>query len=85
MLLSCWCHPRCRLQEKQPTLTHGAAPPLIYDYYGFPPESYKITYPAPGFPELAEHAAALLRYPAHLHTVFLLFDMQPIVLPPKIS
>ena len=28
-------------------------PPLIYDYYGFPEESYRITYPAPGDPNLA--------------------------------
>ncbi|CAL5222345.1 g4696 [Coccomyxa viridis] len=48
-------------EERQPTLTSGAAPPLIYDYYGFPPEAYKITYPAPGYPELAEYAADLLR------------------------
>ena len=57
------------LQERQPTLTSGAAPPLIYDYYGFPPEAYKITYPAPGYPELAEYAADLLRYRAVPHPV----------------
>ncbi len=27
--------------------TH-AAPPMLYDYSGFPPESYEIQYPAPG-------------------------------------
>lgn len=27
---------------------------LYFDYYGFPPESYKYKYNAPGYPELAE-------------------------------
>lgn len=37
-----------------PTITSGAQPALIYDYYGFPPESYRIQYPAPGEPALAQ-------------------------------
>ena len=49
------------MQEKHPTVTSGEAPPVIYDYYGFPPESYKITYPAPGSPRLAQRAVDLLR------------------------
>lgn len=36
-----------------PTLTSGSKPPLIYDYYGFPQESYAIEYPCPGEPGLA--------------------------------
>ena len=28
----------------------SAHPPMVYDYYGFPPETYKIVYPAPGAP-----------------------------------
>ena len=43
------------------TLTGGQHPELIYDYYGFPKETYSITYRAPGAPALAEKAAALLR------------------------
>lgn len=35
------------------TITGAAQPPLIYDYNGFPPESYEISYPAPGLPTLA--------------------------------
>ena len=48
-------------EEAQPTLTAAPAPPLIFDYYGFPPETYEYEYPAPGAPELAERAHALLR------------------------
>ena len=33
------------------------SPKTIYDYYGFPDNYYTIQYPAPGFPELAEHVA----------------------------
>jgi len=36
------------------TITHGATPPLIYDYYGFPQPAYDIQYLAPGSPALAE-------------------------------
>lgn len=36
-----------------PTLTAGLQPGLIYDYAGFPKESYTIAYPAPGAPGLA--------------------------------
>ena len=40
----------------------GAAhPPMVYDYYGFPPETYTITYPAPGAPgDLAARTADLI-------------------------
>lgn len=24
---------------------------MLYDYYGFPPESYELSYPAPGPPQ----------------------------------
>ena len=41
-------------------LTSGAAPELIYDYYGFPPHTYLLNYPAPGEPQLAARIVALL-------------------------
>jgi aromatic ring-opening dioxygenase catalytic subunit (LigB family) len=40
--------------------TGNSAPPLIYDYYGFPPHTYQLTFPAPGDPALAARAAGLL-------------------------
>jgi aromatic ring-opening dioxygenase catalytic subunit (LigB family) len=43
-----------------PTVTTSAAPPLLYDYYGFPPHTYELTWPAPGSPELASRVRALL-------------------------
>ncbi|MGD9939919.1 MAG: class III extradiol ring-cleavage dioxygenase [Clostridia bacterium] len=44
-----------------PTLTAGAAPSLIYDYYGFPDEAYHVQYPAPGDPALAGRIESALR------------------------
>lgn len=40
-------------EQTIPTITSGKTPALFYDYYGFPEESYSISYPAPGAPELA--------------------------------
>ncbi|MFD2113618.1 DODA-type extradiol aromatic ring-opening family dioxygenase [Thiorhodococcus fuscus] len=47
-------------EERIPTITSGDRPDLIYDYYGFPEESYEIQYPCPGEPRLAERIHALL-------------------------
>ena len=35
----------------------AAHPPLIYDFYGFPPALYDLRYPAPGAPDLAREVA----------------------------
>ena len=47
-------------EQRYPTLTSAIAPPMLYDYGGFPPESYAIQYPAPGSPELAKKIQQLL-------------------------
>ncbi|HEY5649468.1 MAG TPA: class III extradiol ring-cleavage dioxygenase, partial [Nitrospiria bacterium] len=47
-------------EEETPTLTSGAQPPLIYDYYGFPEEAYRIEYPCPGERRLSEETHRLL-------------------------
>lgn len=41
-------------------ITAAEAPSLLFDYHGFPPETYQYEYPAPGHPQLAERAQALL-------------------------
>ncbi|MFP2908668.1 DODA-type extradiol aromatic ring-opening family dioxygenase [Pyxidicoccus sp. 3LFB2] len=43
-----------------PTVMTSARPPILYDYYGFPPASYQITWPAPGDPKLAARVQELL-------------------------
>jgi len=43
------------------TVMDGEAPPMFYDYYGFPEEAYKITYPAPGNSELAHKIVEILK------------------------
>jgi aromatic ring-opening dioxygenase catalytic subunit (LigB family) len=47
-------------EEPVPTVMTGERPPLYYDYYGFPPESYTLTWPAPGDPRLAARVAEFL-------------------------
>jgi len=42
------------------TVSSAARPPMIYDYYGFPPHTYRIQYPAPGSPEVAGRVRELL-------------------------
>lgn len=42
------------------SVTAADTPGLLYDYYGFPEESYQITYPAPGAPDLARDVHARL-------------------------
>lgn len=48
-------------EASQPTIISGPSPELLYDYYGFPPETYQIKYPVPGHPALAKMTFELLR------------------------
>jgi 4,5-DOPA dioxygenase extradiol len=45
-----------------PMLTGSARPETIHDFYHFPEPLYRLRYPAPGAPELAQRAQALLRH-----------------------
>jgi len=47
-------------EEPVPTVMSSARPPMLYDYGGFPPEAYTITWPAPGDPALAARVRDLL-------------------------
>ncbi len=47
-------------EERLPTVTTAEWPALFFDYYGFPPEAYRLTWPAPGSPPLAARVRALL-------------------------
>ena len=42
------------------TISKSAAPPMLYDYNGFPAHTYQLSYPAPGSPELAASIVLLL-------------------------
>lgn len=48
-------------EEKVATVLESFMPPMVYDYYGFPPVSYTYSYPAPGNPELAHKIDNLLK------------------------
>ena len=47
-------------EAHRPTLTNGAHPGMIYDFGGFEPELRTVQYPAPGAPDVAQEAFALL-------------------------
>ncbi len=47
-------------EAKVPTVLASPAPPLLFDYYGFPPHTYELTWPAPGEPRLAGRVRDLL-------------------------
>lgn len=56
-------------EESEATLLGASAPSMLYDYFGFPEEAYKLTYSAPGNPDLANRIAGLLKnneIPAHI-------------------
>lgn len=47
-------------EEQFPTVLGSENPPMLYDYYGFPDQAYKLSYPAKGNPELAKRIVDLL-------------------------
>jgi aromatic ring-opening dioxygenase catalytic subunit (LigB family) len=47
-------------EEGVPTVNAGARPPLLFDYGGFPEHTYRLTWPAPGAPDLAARVRDLL-------------------------
>jgi aromatic ring-opening dioxygenase catalytic subunit (LigB family) len=48
-------------EEPAFTVSTAAEPKLIFDYSGFPEHTYRLTWPAPGDPKLAERVAGMLQ------------------------
>ena len=48
-------------EEPVVSITAAPAPSLLFDYYGFPAETYEYRYPAPGYPALATRVRDLLQ------------------------
>jgi 4,5-DOPA dioxygenase extradiol len=48
-------------ETELPMVSTGARPETIHDFGGFPPALYKLRYPAPGTPEIAQRALELLK------------------------
>jgi aromatic ring-opening dioxygenase catalytic subunit (LigB family) len=48
-------------EEAEPTVQTSPAPPLLFDYYGFPEASYQLTWPAPGDAVLGTRVRELLQ------------------------
>ena len=47
-------------EETAPTVNASPAPPLLFDYHGFPDYTYQLTWPAPGSPIVAARVRELL-------------------------
>src|SRR6478735_2230248 len=47
-------------EADEPTVLTSTAPPLLYDYSGFPAHTYQLQWPAPGDPTLAARVRSLL-------------------------
>ena len=48
-------------EEPVTTVSTAIAPPMLYDYYGFPSHTYELQYPARGLPEVGLRVRDLLR------------------------
>lgn len=48
-------------EQPKATLQAAHAPPMLYDYSGFPAETYQVQWPAPGATELAGEIESLLQ------------------------
>jgi aromatic ring-opening dioxygenase catalytic subunit (LigB family) len=48
-------------EEARPTVNTATNPPLLFDYYGFPENTYHLSYPAPGSPAVAAQVRELLQ------------------------
>src|SRR5450756_883971 len=48
-------------ESRIPTVSRAVQPETIHDFSGFPTELYKLQYPAPGAPEMAQAAATALQ------------------------
>ncbi|HYO64035.1 MAG TPA: class III extradiol ring-cleavage dioxygenase [Pyrinomonadaceae bacterium] len=48
-------------EEPDFTVMSSPAPPMLYDYGGFPEHTYRVKYPAPGSPGVARRVQELLR------------------------
>ena len=47
-------------EAEKPTVSVNPKPSMLYDYYGFPDHTYRLTYPAPGDPELGTQVKRLI-------------------------
>src|ERR1700722_11198181 len=47
-------------EADKPTVSVNPKPGMLYDYHGFPEHTYKLSYPAPGDPELAAEVKRLV-------------------------
>ena len=47
-------------EEPRATASVAVAPGMLFDYYGFPPHTYELSYPAPGEPKVAAEAKRLM-------------------------
>ena len=46
-------------EAPRPTVNMNPTPPMLFDYYGFPEHTYRLSYPAPGSPALAQRISDL--------------------------